>query len=238
MHKHEEIKKYLLEQIQSGIRKPGDRLETEEELARFFEVSRPTVRQALKSMEEGGYLCRIKGSGSFVAEPKLLHTSTSFIASYRQEAEQQGHTLKTEVIELERVRADETLAAQMGIKKGTPVTRLVRVRRITECHHGSPVVYTIVYVPVSRFPDMTEMDFAQASLYDTLEKYGLGISHVSRRLEVRRADDEVCTALETGSWEPVIMVTSTGYLKNGEVIEYAQSYYPADSSQFLIEIQR
>lgn len=236
MHKHAEIEQYLMEQIQEGTMKEGDRLETEEELSRRFGVSRPTVRQALRSLEQRGYLKRIKGSGTFVTEPKLLHTSTSFIASYQREAEQQGHTVITQVLSLEIVRGEEKICKKLGVKKNTSLYRMVRVRRIKECHHGAPVVYTVVYIPVCSFPQMGDQDFTKTSLYDTLEKYGLRVCHVSKLLEVVPGDETVKEALEIGAWEPVIKVSSVGYLQNGEAVEYAESWYPAQSSQFLVEL--
>ncbi|MDD3360919.1 MAG: GntR family transcriptional regulator [Hespellia sp.] len=238
MHKHAKIEQELLDQIQNKTLCAGDKLETEEELAKRFSVSRPTVRQALNSLEQSGYLSRVKGSGTFVTEPKLLHTSTSFIASYRKEAKQQGHSVLTTVVERDVVQADEFLAEKLEIRRGMPVQKLARIRRIKECHHQDPVVFTIVYVPTVRFPEMGEQDYENASFYETLEKHGLKVCHVSRMLEVSAPSKEVQEMLKIGPWEPVIFVTSVGYLKNGEAIEYAESYYPASNSKFLIELQR
>ena len=61
--------------ISSGLLKPGDQLPSESELCRHFEISRSTVRQALKELEEQGLILRRQGLGSFVAEPKLLSRS-------------------------------------------------------------------------------------------------------------------------------------------------------------------
>lgn len=238
MHKHAEIEQYLTEQIQSGALKEGDRLETEEALARRFGVSRPTVRQALRSLEEKGYLKRIKGSGTFVTEPKLLHTSTSFLASYRKEAQQQGHTVLTQVLSFKIVHGEERICQKLGVKRNTSLYRLVRLRRVQECHKGAPVVYTIVYIPVCSFPQMGELDFTDISLYDTLEKYGLRVCHVSRILEVIPGDEALKDALEISAWEPLIKVTSVGYLQNRTAVEYAESWYPAQKSRFLVELQR
>ncbi len=44
------------------------------------------MRQALDTRPENSHRKRIKGSGTFVTEPKLLHESTSFITGYREES--------------------------------------------------------------------------------------------------------------------------------------------------------
>ncbi len=239
MHKHTQIKQHLLLEIEKGNLIPGDKLETEENIAKQFGVSRPTVRQALKDLEQEGYLSRVKGSGTFVTEPKVLHTSTSFIASYKKEAEEQGRAFVSEVVEFETIAANEKIAKELGIKKGMQVKKLVRIRKNKggqneEC----PVVYTSVYIPLFRFPEIEEQDFSKVSLYETLEKHGLGISHVSKMLEVCMPEKKVRDALKIGTWEPAIFVVSKGFLKNGETMEYAESYYPASKSKFLIELKR
>ena len=58
----------------------------ENELSARLNVSRPTVRQALDLLAREGRLTRVKGSGTFVCEPKIVHESTSFVTGYREEA--------------------------------------------------------------------------------------------------------------------------------------------------------
>ena len=71
--------------IASGAYPPDSRLPTEHELAAQLGVSRPTVRQALDLLAREGMVVRVKGSGTFAAEPKVVHGSTSFISGYREE---------------------------------------------------------------------------------------------------------------------------------------------------------
>ena len=204
-------------QIERGEYHPGDRLPAENELAASMGISRATLRHALDRLEGDGLINRIRGSGSYVTQPKLLHGSTSFIAGYRREAEQIGRLLRTEVLEL-------------GVQ---PVGKL-----IDGFNDGRPVVYTTVYVPYALFPDMCGQDFTDASLYDMLESRALKVCHASRVLEVRVPGDDIAAALQLGPFEPAIYVDSVGLDARGRRVEYAQSYYPAGSSRFLIEIDR
>ncbi len=66
-----QLQELLKEQIESGVWSPGEALPSEPELARRFGISRVVVRQALAILEDDRQIVRIKGRGTFVAQPKL-----------------------------------------------------------------------------------------------------------------------------------------------------------------------
>jgi GntR family transcriptional regulator len=66
-----QLQEVLKEQIESAVWAPGEALPSEPELARRFGVSRVVDRQALAILEDDRQIVRIKGRGTFVAEPKL-----------------------------------------------------------------------------------------------------------------------------------------------------------------------
>ena len=73
----EEIIKQVQGRIQDGSIKKGDRLPSERELAAQFEVSRNTVREAMRTLEISGYITLRRGAagGAFVtdSEPQVLN---------------------------------------------------------------------------------------------------------------------------------------------------------------------
>ena len=62
------IKNHILQMIQDGKYKIGDKLPSENEIAKEHDVSVITSKKALDELQNDGYIYRIKGSGSFVAE--------------------------------------------------------------------------------------------------------------------------------------------------------------------------
>jgi len=66
-----QLQEILKERIESGEWKPGDLLPSEPELTRRFAVSRVVVRQALAILEDDHQIVRIRGRGTYVAQPKL-----------------------------------------------------------------------------------------------------------------------------------------------------------------------
>ncbi|MGJ8453698.1 GntR family transcriptional regulator [Pseudothermotoga sp. U03pept] len=61
------IMDYIKAKILSKELRPGDKVPSENELARMFNVSRLTARKALENLEYEGIVTRIQGLGTFVA---------------------------------------------------------------------------------------------------------------------------------------------------------------------------
>ena len=65
---YHQLKTVLQEQIENGLWRPGDRLPTEQELCRMYNISRSPVRQALKELEYERVILRRPGLGTFVED--------------------------------------------------------------------------------------------------------------------------------------------------------------------------
>lgn len=65
-----QVREYILNRIQMGDYKVGDRLPTEKELMEQLQVGRATVRAALNELEHEGHVEKRHGIGTFVKEPK------------------------------------------------------------------------------------------------------------------------------------------------------------------------
>ena len=96
-----QIVQQLRDRIQNGEYPPNTRIPTENELSVSMGVSRPTVRQALNLLEQEGRLTRVKGSGTYVTEPKIQHESTRFLIGYQEESRERHNHLHTSVLALQ-----------------------------------------------------------------------------------------------------------------------------------------
>lgn len=67
--RHKAVYAYLAEKVKSGQCQPGDRLETDAELAEKFTVSRQTVLRAIQQLQAEKLLVRHQGRGTFAAAP-------------------------------------------------------------------------------------------------------------------------------------------------------------------------
>jgi GntR family transcriptional repressor for pyruvate dehydrogenase complex len=55
----------ILDKIKSGEIKPGDKLPSQMELTKLFQVGRTSIREAIKALDAMGYLDVIQGKGTF-----------------------------------------------------------------------------------------------------------------------------------------------------------------------------
>lgn len=236
MHHYEHIENYLLGLINSGELKEGDRIPNEVELAERFSVSRPTVRQALSRLTIEGQITRIKGKGSYVAKPKLTQESTRFISSYRDEAARKGFSLLTNVIELERVLPKAEIAKALELSENEMVVKLSRLRFLQGQNNDKPVLYTTVYLSEKLCPGIIDCNFENVSLYEALEGRGLKIEKVHREIEIRTADKRLERLLGVTAASPLFFVASKGYINGSKPLEYSESWYPSESTKFIVEI--
>ena len=68
---YEKVKRHILTLIESGDWDPDRRLPSEHELVAELGISRMTVNRALRELSAEGYIQRISGVGSFVAERRV-----------------------------------------------------------------------------------------------------------------------------------------------------------------------
>ncbi|MGN0242639.1 MAG: substrate-binding domain-containing protein [Lachnospiraceae bacterium] len=106
--KHEELEEYYRNQMRLGQVSAGQQLPAETEIAEQFCVSRHTVRQALATLEQEGYIRKVRGKGSFFSgilpqkKQKNIAVLTTYISDYifpsiicgiEQELRERGYNL-------------------------------------------------------------------------------------------------------------------------------------------------
>lgn len=99
--------------IDDGKLKQGDRLPPERKLAEIFKVSRHSVREAIRTLEEKGVLKSKPGSGTFV-----MFEDKSSVLEYIAEVIRKEKTEQKEVFEFRRLL--EPQIAGLAAKNATP----------------------------------------------------------------------------------------------------------------------
>lgn len=101
---------------------PGQRLSSEREWCDLLQVSRPTIRQALQSLEIEGEIQRKRGSGWYVSAPPLRLDPTNYIP-FTYAAIQQGRKPSWQEAGIEKIIPPSEIATIFGIRSNRQVPK-------------------------------------------------------------------------------------------------------------------
>ena len=223
---------YQLKEILLGyIRKSdmGTMLPTEEQLCERYNISRPTVRQAIRELEISGYLYRVKGKGTFVSEPKINQDVLTSLEDFEDRMKKLGFPVTIKKLELKEKMSEGKISTSLNIPDGTPVLML---RRLIYAN-SVPMVLSLNYLPKDKISDISESLIENNSLYDLITKhYGYRVVKMHKSMEAKMVSDYEAELLEVKKKSPVQLVETISYLEDGTAVEYSMERYRADKNKF------
>lgn len=174
---------------------PGDRLPTEPDLARHFEVSRATLREALRYFEEAGVLTRVPGAGTFVRRKPALHNDLAVNAGVTQLIRANGMEAGARETDVRAEPAPSETASRLQLRVGAQVLVVDR----THTADGQPVVVSTDIVSARLLPEAEEV-LARledgTSLHTLLFEHGVTVNHGVASIRPLAADATVARRLE------------------------------------------
>ncbi|MEM2045415.1 MAG: GntR family transcriptional regulator [Candidatus Bathyarchaeia archaeon] len=224
------MKEWLRSAIARGDYSPGDKVPSEHELAAIFNVSRGTARRALHELVLEGWLYKIQGKGTFVANKKFQQV-LSTITSFSEDMHELGLTPGARVLFRRLEEAGESMAKALAIDKKDTVFHLARVRLA----NGDPMALNVSVLPYKYVPGIENIDLEHVSLYYVLEKiYNLQLWRSEYIVEPILADTTTAYLLKTEPGAPLLRVEGVVCLKNGTPIEWTEILYRGDKYKFSI----
>jgi GntR family transcriptional regulator len=223
----------LKERIDRGQLPAGTRLPSEPELAAELQVSRATLREALRAMELEGLLRRRQGSGTFVAERPRMASSLDMNFGVTDAIRAAGMTagIADGRHWVEPASAGE--AALLALEPGQDVLVIERVRTA----EGKPVVLSRDLFP-SRLVEGREgvvQQMLERSIYDVLEReLGIVIHHGVARFRPVRADHAVAGRLGVPRGELLLYLWQVDYAQDGAPVISSHEFHLADAFDFTV----
>lgn len=223
--KYYRIKEAILELI--ADLPPGATVPTERELASDFGTSRTTVRQAIAELVVDGRLVRTQGSGTFVAQPKMMRVRP--LSSFSQDLAMDGWRPGSVLLGVAEVVADAELAAHLGVEPGARVQRVERLRTALD----EPLAHEVAHLP-RPMPGLAEQLARHGSLYRTLrEDYGAVVATAEDIVETVLADPVTADLLGVDTGLPMLLVHRTCWDADGNVVEWTASKFRGDRFRFM-----
>jgi len=118
----EQVVKQIIDNITAGELKPGDRIETENELSEKLGVGRNSVREAIKVLSALGLLKVKRGDGTYISEAGSLSIFDSLIYSLVLENSSKDQIIELrEIIEIDILETAARKATDEDIKKAEEI---------------------------------------------------------------------------------------------------------------------
>jgi DNA-binding transcriptional regulator YhcF (GntR family) len=80
----QQIAQIILDDIMEGHLKEGEQLPSENELSRFYNINRATVRKGFQALVDDGFIYKKRGTGMFVSEGAYQKIIDERQKQYRQ----------------------------------------------------------------------------------------------------------------------------------------------------------
>ena len=214
---------------------PHRKLPSERELCQMWNLNRTTLRAAIRRMVELGRLYSLKGSGTYVAPPKLernLQDAQSITESVRGA----GRQLVTRVLDNEVLGATEFVAQKLQITPGEPVLCLHRFRLLD----GKPYMVENNYVNLKLCPRLVEHDFGNESLYDVMTYYNVYPTEGSEGIGITYATEDEAKLLLTEVGDSLFYRAGITKESNGRPVEFFRSVTRPDMVRFssILRVRR
>lgn len=232
-----QLKDILEHEIQQGIYGQDDRLPSEQELCAKYQVSRITVRQALKILEQKGLTYSVHGKGTFVKAAEI-HQKMTRILTFGETLAHEGMQGYTEFFSYTPEIEDEMIRRMLSLKNNQKLARL----ELLGFAQNMPVVYYVSHMEESLAAQMYEkMLVMQAkrmafSTFDMYQKLSISLGKVEQKMSAANMDQNLAKIFRQElSKQALLTLESVYYDQNETPVEYKMAYYRADVFAFHFE---
>ena len=225
------IKEHIENLIDQEIYEAGDKLPSETAFAKELDVSRASLREALRVLEKEGKIVKSQGVGTFVSKPiPRFKRGIEELFSVTDTIKNEGFTPGTRALEIETKKIDKHLALKMNIQENEKVLKLQRVRTADD----KPVVFCIDYLNTNIFPIDVDDDFSQ-SLFNLLEnKYDLKIKYAVTEIIPVTAKEKLMEKLNVKKYSPLLLLEQMHFDAQERLFLYSKNYFRSDQFQFKV----
>jgi GntR family transcriptional regulator len=226
-----QVENIIKEQIENNEILYGEVLPSEKQLQELYGVSRVTIRQAISSLVNAGYLQCSRGIGTTVVFEKI-DENLNRVISFSEEMEQHGIKMETSYCIISLQKTNKIIASNLNIREGEESYKLIRVR----CAKGTPMVYSTTYLKKNYILPL-EPKVYMDSLYKLLDsEYGIKIVNGQDTFEATLSNQTIGGFLNIPTGSPIFKRTRKTFDQNNELVEYTICYYPGDKYKYTVEL--
>lgn len=226
-----QLRRRLEEGIETGVLAPNASLPPERELAEITDLSRVTVRKAIRELVREGLIEQRQGSGSFIRERVAkMEQSLSHLTSFTEDMASRGMDTTSRWLERGVFMATPEEIAALDLAEGAQVARVYRLREAG----GRPMALERAALPLDILPNPVEVT---ASLYEVLGRSGCRPVRAVQKISAINLEPPEADLLGVPEGAAGLSIARTSYLDSGRVAELTRSLYRGDAYDFVAELR-
>ncbi|POP42429.1 GntR family transcriptional regulator [Superficieibacter electus] len=206
----------------------GDALPCEKTLATDLNVSRNTLRKALKLLAQEGIIERVHGSGTYIKEKNFI-AHMDHMNSFSEIAHKAGKIASSQILKFEMQPASVLVAGGLNIAVAEPVYYIKRLRLIDN------IVMQVeeTWMSVNRFPALT-IAHMKSSKFSFIEKEcGVTITGTFETFSPTLPTPELAEILRISTKDPILQIQTQAIDINQQPVDYSILY--SNSFEFQVK---
>lgn len=227
-----EVIDVLLQDIKKGRYPAGSKFPSEDQLAKEFSISRVTLREALRVLEDDGFIVRRHGAGTFVLDKRAVPIQTlSSIVSISTIFKRAGLEDRFIKIGVKKIPAHKRIAEKLRLNPGDEIWEVERVRTIGE----QPAIYSFDFFPAALIPsgqEQTLNDYTHSLYHFLSEICGQTTAEGECTFKPIRSDKNLSVILQVPPATPLMYIETIDFNTAQEPILYSPSYYVPELFEF------
>lgn len=227
MAKYEKVAQDIQKRIENHEFDNNYKLPTEDSLIDYYDVSRNTIRSALKLLSSKGLIYSRRGSGFFIRKPKnpecISITGTNGLFHDFPNSE-----FETKVISVELIEADADLAEAMLCEVGTLIYECKRIRIVDHQKYALEISYYN-----KKIVPYLGKEIAEKSIYSYLQNdVKLKFGFADKYITAIKLDEEQAKYLDLETGDPGLVIADNVYLEDGQLFNVSQMIYNYKFAKF------
>jgi GntR family transcriptional regulator len=226
----------LQKRIEEGFYTVGDLLPTENELCEEFNVSRYTVREALRRLIEAGLVRRRQGSGSQIVATRAPE---NYVHSMRSLSElfQYASDTVLKISETKLAVPDPAFAPLLGEHANAPWLQVEGVR--LDSDGKTPICFSLVFINEA-FAEIAPLLKGQTgAVYSLIEaRFGVTVADVEQEITAEPISRSAARALATSSRIWTVRVVRRYIGADGRLLLVSVNYHPGDRFSYSMHLRR
>jgi GntR family transcriptional regulator len=231
---YHQLRQALTTRLKSGEFPPGVPLPTEADLMQVYDVSRITVRRAMRELEQEGRIDRIPGKGTFAIEPKIGRGLTR-LTSFTEDMGERGLVAASKLLRFGYEPASSHVASELEIQTGTHVMSIHRLRLAED----QPIALNWSYLRLAPHITLGASELQEnGSLWALLEAKGISLVEAKKTLSAILADQGHADLLQVPVGAPLLLVEGVVYDQRHVPVEYSQVINRGDRYNYVLYLKR